>query len=126
MVPLSIDWQGRQRHMNHSSQAMVDLLGHRSEKNLYKTHYSMACHRIRRSGGGGGGGHILISVSLARCQLRPHVGSIFNPFRYKLGLIFTAGGGGHYRLHVSCPRSGGRVSGFVYQQQQQAIQSPRH
>lgn len=64
--------------------------------------------------------HILISVSLARCQLHPRVGSISNPFRYELGLIFTAGGGEDitgYTCPVPQPRSGGRVSGFVYQQQ---------
>lgn len=53
MVPVSTDWQGRQRHVNHSSQAMADFPGHRSEKNLYKTHYSMTCHHIRRTGRGG-------------------------------------------------------------------------
>lgn len=52
MLSLSIEWPGRQQRVNHSLQAMADWLGHRSERNLCKTHYSMACHRIRWKGGG--------------------------------------------------------------------------
>ena len=51
MVSLSIACQGRQQHVNHSSHAMLDWLGHWSKKNLYKTHYSMTCHHTRWRGG---------------------------------------------------------------------------
>lgn len=69
MVPVSTDWQGRQRHVNHSSQAMADFPGHRSEKIFIKLITAWLVITSGERGEVGNERHVLICVSLARCHL---------------------------------------------------------
>lgn len=90
MLSLSNSCQSRQQHVNHSSQARVDWLGHWSEKSLQNSLlHDLSSHQVKegaeRPGWGNKGcKHKLIYVSLGR-RLPGCV--IPNPFREQVLLM---------------------------------------
>ncbi len=111
MVPLSIDWQGRQQHVNHSSQAMADWLGHRSRKIFIKLITAWLVITSGEEGRGGGRrvwGREREMQTRINLRFTREVSAAFSrspvpiPNAFMHTLIFTTGGE-NYRLHVSRP-----------------------